>query len=389
MRGGLRRRPPGRYLGRMAGCDVVVVGGGVIGCAVAFELACEGASVVLVERDEIGAHASGAAAGMLAPIAESSGSGPLVDLGLRSLDRIARRLPELEELSGIDPKLLRCGVLRLAPPGEVEDLRAAAGALAGHACEWLDPDELHKREPRLAEEWGGALWAAREACLDPLSLTRAYAVSAERRGADVRPGTAARGVIRDGERVAGIRTDAGDIPAGDVVLCAGVWSGPIGAALGRDFPIEPVKGQILELEAPEPTLPAILWTPDVYLVPRPDGSLRVGATVERAGFDARPTAGAVAALLEAACGVLPPLSECRFERAWAGLRPATPDRLPLVGRVAGRPGLWIAAGHYRNGILLSALTAECLAAELVRGEAPPELKALDPSRFASAAATRT
>ena len=373
----------------MAGCDVVVVGGGVIGCAVAYELARAGASVVLVERDEIGAHASGAAAGMLAPIAESSGSGPLVDLGLRSLNQVTQRLPELEELSGIDPRLVRCGVLRLAPPGEVEELRAVASALARHGCEWLDADELRKREPRLAEEWGGALWSPREASLDPLSLTRAYAVSAERRGADVRPGTVARGVILDGTRTVGVRTDAGDVPAGDVVLCAGAWSGEVDDTLGQAFPIEPVKGQILELEAPEPTLPAILWSPDVYLVPRPDGSLRVGATIERAGFDARPTAGGVAALLEAACSVLPPLAECRFARSWAGLRPATPDRLPLVGRVPGRPGLWIAAGHYRNGILLSALTAECLAAELVRGETRPELKALDPARFPAPEATGT
>jgi glycine oxidase len=365
----------------MPTCDAIVVGGGVIGCATAFELARAGADVVLLERDAIGAHASSAAAGMLAPIVESEAADPLLALGLRAQAELCERIDELVECSGIDPGLVRCGALRVAGPEHAAALRVTALRLAQLDCRWLEPDELYKLEPRLAPGLAGALWSAREACLDAALLTRAFAAAAQRRGARLRPGTPVLGLIRAGDRIAGVRTAEGELLGGAVVLCSGAWARASGEWLGVTLPVEPIKGQMLAIETPVPPLASIVWGDGAYLVPRPDGSLRVGATLERAGYDTRPTAGGVALLLDAARELLPDTQRCRFLSTWAGLRPATPDHLPLVGPLAAWPGVWLGVGHHRNGILLSALTARALAEAILGGAWPAGLAALDPQRF--------
>jgi glycine oxidase len=365
----------------MAAFDAIVVGGGVIGCATAFELARAGADVLLLERDAIGAHASSAAAGMLAPIAETERPGPFLPLALRAVAELEERIGELIELSGLDPGLVRCGALRVARRERAAEVRAAALHLRDFGCAWLDAEELYKREPRLAPGLEGALWSPREACLDPGLLTRAFAAAAERRGAEIRVGTSALGVVRSGDRIAGVRTGEGDVPANAVVLCTGAWARGSGEWIGAPLPIEPVKGQMLALETPLPPPVTILWSDDVYLIPRRDGTLRIGGTVERAGYDVRPTAGAIADLLGAARALLPDTERCQFIRAWAGLRPATPDHLPLVGPLPAHPGLWLGVGHHRNGILFSALTGRALAEGVQSGGWPAGLEALDPQRL--------
>jgi glycine oxidase len=364
--------------------DVAIVGAGVIGCAVAFELARAGARVVVLERDQPGAHASGAAAGMLAPIAEASEGSPLLELGLRSLEMFPARVAELTELSGIDPELTRCGILRVASGPECAGLERRARALESQGCQWLGREELAKREPRLAPDLEGGLWSPREGCVDPQRLVRAYAGAAQRRGARFEVGAHVVGLSRARERICGVRTADGELGAGEVVVCAGAWSAPLGRALGRRWPVEPVRGQMLALEAPQPPLASIVWSAGAYLVPRPDATLRVGATVERCGFAAHPSAAGVARLLEGARSTLPALGDSRFLSAWAGLRPETPDHLPLVGPVAALPGLWLATGHYRNGILLSALTARALADWMLEGRRTEGIEVLDPDRFGAA-----
>jgi glycine oxidase len=363
--------------------DAIVIGGGVIGCATAFELARAGAEVVLIERDAVAAHASSAAAGMLAPIVESGASGPPVALGMRARAELVERCAELREVTGIDPGLAHCGALRVAGEAGAGELQRAAARLSGFACSWLAADELYKREPRLAPGFAGALWSPHEACLDAALLTRAFAAAAERRGAGIRVGVAAQGLLRVGDRITGVRTSDGALAADAVVLCTGPWAAASEAWTGVSLPVEPIKGQMLALEAPTPAPGSILWSDGAYLVPRPDGSLRVGATMERAGFDARPTAGGLAALLEGAASLLPDTRRCRFLRTWAGLRPATPDHLPLVGPLPARSRGWLAVGHHRNGILLSALTARALAQGILGGSWPAGLEALDPQRFGS------
>lgn len=360
--------------------DVIVVGGGVVGCSAAFALARMGASVLVIERDRIGVHASRAAAGMLAPIAESLGEGPAFPMGLESLDLFPALVDEIRELSGIDPRYTNSGLLRVAEASEADALRERAVILEAHGCEWLDGDELRKREPRLAPLVVGALWSPREGHVDAFLLTRAYAGAAARRGAQLRLGTTVSGLLWEGEGVRGVRTSAGEFYAGDVVLCSGAWTGLVEDGARLSFPVEPVKGQMIALEGPAPNLQCIVWGRSCYLVPR-DGSVRVGATEERAGFDVRTTAAGILELLSGATRLMPGLGECAFQEAWAGLRPGTPDQLPLIGPVPGAPGLTVATGHYRNGVLLSALTGLAVADWILAAKLPPELRACDPARF--------
>jgi len=362
--------------------DAVIVGGGVIGCGVAFALAREGLSVVLVDRDRIGAHASSAAAGMLTPIAESEEGDPLFEAGVASLALFPPLAAEVRELSGIDPQLAQSGVLRVARADEADVVRARALALARFGCEWLSVEEARKREPRLAQDVVGALFSPREAHVDPLLLTRALGAAAARRGARFELGAEATGLLRDGARVVGVRLSSGDVAAEHVVLCAGAWTRFWEGAAGSPLPVDPVRGQMLALEAPQPPPAHILWGADAYVVPRRDGSVLVGATVERAGFDARTTAAGIGSLLTAATALFPKLGEATFLRAWAGLRPATPDGLPLVGAIPRAPGLVIASGHYRRGILMAPITALWVAELVLRGALPQAASAFAPARFA-------
>ncbi len=365
----------------MRHADCIVIGAGVVGCAVAYALARAGASVSVVDRDGIGEHASRAAAGMLAPLTESGGAGPLARFGLISLDRFPTLVEELRELSLIDPHYAPTGVLRVAFPGEAEALQERARRLAPHGCSWVTRGELLKREPRLDPSVAGALWSPREGHVDSLLLTRAYAGAAARRGARFELGVAATRLLRDGGRVTGIETTSGRLAARDVVLCTGAWTRLVESWVDVPLPVEPVRGQMVGLDMPEPALAHILWGPDAYLVPRADGTLAVGATIEHVGFDLRNTAEGVAAMLRGATALVPVLAQARFRRAWAGLRPGTPDGLPLLGAVPGADGLLVASGHYRSGVLLSAATALAVADWIVEGKRWPELEPFDPARF--------
>ena len=361
--------------------DVIVVGGGVIGCSVAFALSRMGASVLLIERDRVGVHTSRSAAGMLAPITESADEeGTAFRIGLESLELFPALVAEIRELSGIDPRYTECGLLRVAEADEVDAFRERALRLEAYGCEWLDRDEVRKTEPRLALPVAGGLWSPREAYIDGFLLTRAFAAAAARRGTQLQLGTTVSGLLCEGERVRGVRTSAGEFLASEVVLCAGAWTGFISDEVRERLPIEPVKGQMIALESPDPGLPCVIWGRGIYLVPR-DESVSVGATVERVGFDVRTTASGVAELIAGATHVLPVLGESTFQEAWSGLRPGTPDDLPLVGPVPGFSGLTVAAGHYRRGILLSPITGLAIADWILSEKRSPELLALDPARF--------
>jgi glycine oxidase len=360
--------------------DAVVVGGGVIGAAVAWSLARAGLAVSLLERGELAGQASSVAAGMLAPISEARADGPLRRAGLASLARFPALVAELREASGIDPELTMSGCLRL--PADEADAAALRRPLAdGLALAWLSPRELEALAPGLAPaaRAHGGMFAPGEGHVRSPLLARALAAAAAAAGARIETGVAVLGLLRDGERVTGVRCSDGPRPAGCVVLCPGSfaaecagWIGP-----GARIPVEPVRGQLVTLEAPGPG--CIVWGPGAYLVPRRDGSLVVGATVERVGFDARVTAEGVESLLAAARALLPGMAGARFVGAAAGLRPGTPDDLPLVGPWPGAPGLVLAAGHYRSGVLLAPLTGAWVAdGVLGKGWAEP---AFDPARF--------
>lgn len=352
--------------------EVVVVGGGVIGTAVAFELARRGHSVELREREDLAAQASGAAAGMLAPLAESLAErGPgeaLRRWGWRSLERLPALAEELRARTGIDPEWVASGVLRVArSEAEATRLRRQAAADAAYGVEWLDAAAARGLAPGLWGDCLGAAFSPREGHVRSPLLARAFARAAEQLGAR----------LRLGEPV----DDPAALDADAVVVCAGCWT----PSLGLDLPIEPLRGQILALDAPRPPFAPIVWGGETYLVPKRDGSVVVGATEERVGFDCRTTPEAVAGLVDAATALVPSLRRSAFRSAWAGLRPATPDGLPAIGPVAGREGLFVAAGHHRNGVLLSPPTA-VLVADLVEGKGlPPDAAPFDPQRWSAGA----
>lgn len=362
--------------------DVIVVGGGAIGTAIAFFLAKEGLSVTLFERDDLASQASGAAAGMLAPICESTGNEAFFELGVRSLEQFPELTAELRELSGLDPQYVPSGVLRLATTAEeAVEMRAQASRLREWGLEWLAPAEVREREPLVGEGTAGALWSPREGHVYSPMLARSYAAAAARLGAHIITGEPVLGLIRDAEQVLGVETARGHWGAGHVVLAAGLWTRYCAEWLGEQLPLEPVRGQILALDQPRPSFRSILWSGHTYLVPKLNGTVVVGATEERVGFDRRNTAAGISHLLASAAAVVPALADCTFRHAWAGLRPDTPDHLPVIGPVPGVRGVTLAAGHFRNGVLLSPITGRTVADWIARRDLNPLIHPFLPERL--------
>jgi glycine oxidase len=354
--------------------DVVVVGGGVIGLCCAWRLGQRGASVVVLDRAEPPAGATRVAAGMLAPVCELAfGEPELLKMTLAAAERYPDFVAELESASGVDTGYARHGALHVAlDRDEAAELRRAHDLQRslGLGAEWLPPRRCRELEPGLTPSFNGGVHAPGEAAIDPRRMTAALLAALASEGVEVRSGVEVTGALLDGERIEGVRTASGEEPRADaVVLAGGAWAGTA-AWLPEPArpPVRPVKGQILELRSVdgEPPCERIVASERVYLVPRPDGRLIVGATTEERGFDQAVTAGGVHELLREAYRLLPDVAEMELVEAMAGLRPGTPDNLPLTGPGALN-GLVLACGHYRNGILLAPLTADTLADLLAAG----------------------
>jgi len=352
--------------------DAVIVGGGVIGLSCAWRAARRGARVAVVERSQPPAGATRVAAGMLAPVGELAfGEPELLKMTLAAAELYPDFVAELEAASGIPTGYRRDGALHLAlDRDEAAELRRVhqLQRSLGLGAEWLPPRRCRELEPGLTPSFNGGVHAPEEASVDPRALAAALlgALEAED-GAELLTGTGVDGTLLDGERIAGVRTEGGsELRAANVVLATGAWAAD--AQWLPDAarpPVRPVKGQILELRARDGAAPCrrIVASERVYLVPRPDGRLILGATVEEQGFDTAVTAGGVHELLREAYRLLPDVAEMELVEATAGLRPGTPDNLPLIG-ASGVEGLLWATGHYRNGILLAPLTANMLVEEL-------------------------
>jgi glycine oxidase len=363
--------------------DAVFVGGGVIGLASAWRAAQAGARVCVLERAEPPAGATNVAAGMLAPVGELSfGEPELLEMMLASGALWPEFVAEVEAASGEGTGYERGGALHLAldrdEAGELRrrhDLQLELGLEA----EWLTPRRCRELEPGLATTFVGGVLAAGDASVDPRRLVLALAAALREAGGELRTGTEVVEGLWSGERLAGVRTEATvavDVHADAVVLCTGAWSGQTPWLPEEARPaVRPVKGEVLELR-PRDGEPApaerILASERVYLVPRPDGRLIVGATQEERGFDTTVTAGGVHELLREAYRVLPDVAEMELVGMIAGLRPGTPDNLPIVGRGAV-DGLILATGHFRNGIMLAPLTADAVAATLAGTEPPASI----------------
>jgi glycine oxidase len=363
--------------------DVAIVGGGLIGCALAAELARRGRRVVVFERREPGAEASGAAAGMLAPQADAVSPDAFFDLALESRELYPEWSRGLAEETGIDPSYRRTGLLHGRfdeEPSGAPDPRAWQRA-AGLSVLSEPPAPLAERlSGRLSPELRGAVFFPDEGVVDPRALTRAVWRSAELRGAEVRVGVSVMGFRIEGGVCRGVDTDENAVEADATVDAAGAWAA-FGGALPLPLPVAPVRGQIVELRLRRP-LETIVSSEDVYLVPRTDGGVLLGSTLEHVGFLKTVTAEAVARLTGAAIRIVPEVREARFVTAWSGLRPGTPDGWPVLGASPIR-GLFFATGHYRNGILLAPITARLIAG-LICGERTPDLSAFSIERFSPA-----
>jgi glycine oxidase len=369
--------------------DAIVVGGGAIGLACAWRAARRGARVAVLERDHPASGATGVAAGMLAPVGEASwGEEALLALNQESLRRWPGFAAELEADAEAEVGYRECGAVHVAlDRDEAEELRRRhqLHLQLGLDSEWLRASECRRLEPGLAPRLSGGVHVSHEAAADPRRLTAALLAALEQRGVEVHAG-AEVGVAESGGD--GWRLSVGDgraFEAGAVVLAAGCWSAAPWLPEEARPPVRPVKGEILTLggSGEGPVCERIVAGERVYLVPHEDGRLVVGATVEERGFDTSVTAGGVHELLREAYRLLPEVAELELLETAAGLRPGSPDNAPLIGPGA-IDGLIVATGHYRNGIVLAPLTADCVAA-LLAGDAPPvELESFSPLRFGRA-----
>jgi glycine oxidase len=351
--------------------DVLIVGGGVIGCAIARHLARRGAGVVAVERGRPGEEASWAAAGMLAPLVEAGGPGPLLELLLRSREMYPELAAALREETGIDVGYSDAGALSLALTGADErelSARYAWQTAEGLPVERLSAEETLALEPHLTPSLRWALRFPGDHQVENRDLARALWSAAAEAGVEFRLGVEVSAVLRSGGRVEGVELAGGErLEAGGVVVAAGSWAGRLGG-LPRPLPVVPVRGQLVAVEVLPPRFRHCVDSPRVYAVPRADGRLIIGATVERAGFRKAVTPAGIRALLSAAVEVAPWVDQLPIVETWSGLRPGTPDDLPILGADPEVPNLFYATGHYRNGILLAPITGE-LIGDLVLGSA--------------------
>jgi glycine oxidase len=373
-------------MAQQSAADVVVVGGGVIGLGIAWRAALAGMTVTVVD-DAPGRGASWAAAGMLAPVTEVHyGERPLLALNLAAAARWPSFAAEVEEASGQPVGYRPGGTLAVARDTDdnaaLEDLYQFQ-LRCGLEVERLRSRECRQLEPGLAPSIRGGVLAPGDHQVDNRALVEALLVACQR--ADVRlvEGRVAELAV-EGDRVTGVVLGDGErLAAGAAVLAAGCWSGGLGGVAAEVVPVRPVKGQLLYLRGPadQPLCQRNVRGLEVYVVPRGDGRVVVGATVEEQGFDTRVTAGAVGDLLRAALELLPDVAELELAETVVGLRPGSPDNAPMLGP-AGPEGLVVATGHYRNGILLTPVTADAIAELLATGRVPELIAPFTPGRFA-------
>jgi glycine oxidase len=360
--------------------DVIVIGGGVIGAACARELASSGRKVLMLEVGGDMGQAWRASGGMLAPQIEADGSDPLLDLGLAARERYQPLAAALRDTTGIDIGLWQEGIARVAGTDEeAEELKSKVAwqQQEGHLSDWLDSAEVKRRWPWLGPT-AGALWAARDGALDPERLVEALRADAQRLGAVLVTDRAVR-VDREGKRVTGVTGEADRYSAGDVVLAAGAWSGLL-EGLPRPIPVQPVRGQMAAVPWPADIPRAIVYHKDCYLLARGSEAI-IGSTMEHVGFRPEVTSAGLATIFAATVILCPSLIRSKVKRTWAGLRPMTPDGLPIIGGEPLVEGLWYATGHGRNGILLAGITG-AIVAQLVNREAPNAgLQAFAADRF--------
>ncbi|NJM21167.1 MAG: glycine oxidase ThiO [Richelia sp. RM2_1_2] len=378
--------------------DILIIGGGVIGLATAIELKLRGAKVTAISRNHKAAAAT-AAAGMLAPSAERISHRAMLELCNRSLFLYPDWTRKLADITGLDTGYWACGIL--APvyerQGDKETRRqgdkAGFSFVSSHApitpspSYWLDKQAIHQYQPGLSEEVIGGWWHPEDGQVDNRALFQTLLTAAEILGVEIQEGITVKGIIQQQGQVTGLQTNAGTLSASVYVLATGAWSNQL-----LPLPVRPVKGQMLSLKVPlsTPELPLgrVLFGENIYIVPRRDGRIIIGATCENVGFTDGNTPLGIQSLLTAAIRLYPQLQNYPIEELWWGFRPTTPDELPILGN-SWCKNLIFATGHHRNGILLTPITAKLTADLILSGKADPLLNHFDYSRFHNSSSTST
>lgn len=349
--------------------DVVIVGGGLIGSLSALALADAGRRVLVLEKAVPGAEASSAAAGILAGQSESKVDNALFALAIESRERYAALSASLRERTGLDVGYRRCGVLDVAESDEaLAELERGFRFQHAHGqrYELVHGTALRELEPKLSRSFAGGVHFADDAQVDPPSLFVAVAQAAERAGVTFRSGTTVRSVRIERETAVGVDVEDGHISAGHVVVAAGAWSALVHGAQLAPGAVKPARGQIVELSLRSPPLDRVVFGRGGYVVPRGDGRVLCGSTLEFVGFQKDVTVGGVAKILAMATALVPSLESAKISRMWSNFRPYSPDGAALVGD-AGVRGLTLATGHHRSGILFAPATAERVRQHVVEG----------------------
>ncbi|MEG3988878.1 glycine oxidase ThiO [Microcoleus sp. S28C3] len=354
--------------------DILIIGGGIIGLSLAVELKLRGASVAVLTADSKQPTAR-AAAGMLAPQAERIPPSPMLDLCLQSRALYAAWVERLEDITGLKTGYWRSGILAPVCQNELQE----KPLLSNLNYQWLDRDSVHQHQFGLGQEVMGGWWYPDDAQVDNRALFRTLQVASKELKIDIIQGSAEE-IIRQGNGVCGVETTAGKLQADRYILAAGAWSEKL-----LNIPVYPIKGQMLSVCVPENSgvmqpLQTVLFGTGIYIVPRQDGRIIIGATSENVDFTPGNTPAGMQSLLAGAIKLYPELQNYPILEFWWGFRPATPDELPILGASAWE-NLTLAAGHYRNGILLAPVTAKLLADLICDRKSDPLLAAFHYSRF--------
>jgi glycine oxidase len=372
--------------------DVAIIGGGIIGSSIAFELAAEKLEVVLLDREEPGRGASWAAAGMLSAAPDTPEARPLVPLAKESLERYPQFINRIEDATEPFMHFSSEGTLQIfaGPNAELDrDKMVADLKTLGIRIEPVTLETARKMESAISPSANAVAWLPQESTVDPRSLMEAILAALRHRGVEIRAGCSATSITRQGSTCTGLTAHGESMNAKIVVVAAGCHSANLSGENmvengwhSRYAPTRPIRGQMLALHSTEIDLRRVLRSERGYLVPRHEGRIVAGSTVEDVGFDKSLTAGGIQEILNAAIELAPSLAHAQVVETWAGLRPGTPDSLPIIGPT-DIDGLFVATGHYRNGILLAPITAKLVRDWVVDHEMPATAEIFSPLRFAS------
>jgi glycine oxidase len=365
--------------------DAVIAGGGVIGASIALELAGAGLHVALFDANQPGKEASWASAGMISPAPENLGSIPFMPISLASVALYPEFIRKVEELSGIDVGYRQDGAIDALLDGNVEEELSTVIALqhgVGLRAEALNAQQAREMEPALSEAIEAAIFRPDEASLDNRAFTEAVLKAAQRIGVKIFAGNGAKAIWKENGRCKGLILQNGQVEAKSTIIAAGCFSAQI-EGVAAYAPVFPAKGQMIALRCETVEIRRVLWLEHTYLVPRNDGRIIAGSTIERTGFDRNVTAGGIKKILSEVLQLAPGLEKAQIEETWAGLRPDSPDHLPILGPT-DLDGLLIATGHFRSGILLAPITARLMREWICSQTVSVDWERFSPLRFLEA-----